>query len=127
MDISAVFNKALTDFVADMSTVYEGAHSLSAALNLAIVVDRHMPMAMFNEHVTKPYAARIETRDEAFLLERDFTSQLKTVAAQPPGLVDIVGQLKTVWRTLSDENKEAIWAHLAKLVAMSKFAQKNQT
>jgi hypothetical protein len=120
MDAFDLFNTALVDFITDMGDVYDGAKNLKNALALSIVLDRKLAFRMFKEHVAEPYGTFIKNKDEVFLMNQEFSETKRITATTSNTLdIDIVGQLKSVWTTLSTDNKDAIWAHLDQLVRMA--------
>ena len=120
MDAIELFNTRLLEFIDDMDSVYDGAKQIRKGISLAILLDRKLPVQTFEAHVVKPYGESIMARNEAFLLEQDYASSLKNVPATPNlSSMDIVSELKGIWKTLTPENKDAIWNHMRVLVVLA--------
>ena len=128
-DIFEVFNTKLLDFVQDMDSVYAKSKNIRKGISLAIVMDRKMPMRTFSEMVVKKYATEIAARDEAFLLDHDYrddySDSMKNLSSDTP--LDIVNELKGIWKSLNDDNKNAIWGHMQVLVALAKRLPKKSS
>ena len=120
-DMIEIFNTRLLDFVDDMDKIYKGARQIRKGLSLAIVIDRKTPLALFRNHVVVPFGDSIKKRDETFLLAHDYAESVKTVSELAPDVssVDIVKELKGIWHTLNQDNKNAIWAHMQLLTTLA--------
>lgn len=117
-DIYDVFNTKLVEFIDDVSHVYKNSKQIKAGINLAIMMDRKFPIKTFHSQVVLKYGEQIKTRDEAFLLEEDYS---KSIENMPPNAasMDIVNDLKTIWKSLDDDSKNAIWAHMQGLCTLA--------
>lgn len=114
MDAIDVFNAKLGEFVDDMRAVYPDAKELKAYLQLSTQLNKRLAHSVFERMVVVPYGASILSRDESFLMSQDFQE-----LSSQGGDLDIVSRLKTVWRSLSDADKDAIWKHMQLLVRLS--------
>lgn len=119
-DIFEIFNAKLLEFIDDISAVYKDSKKIKKGITLAILVDRKMPIRMFKEKVVIKYGDQISTRNEAFLMEEDYTSSIANVVPSEFSSIDIVNELKSIWKSLDDDNKNAIWAHIQGLCALAK-------
>ena len=117
-----MFNGRLLEFFDDMDAVYQGAKQIRKGLTLAILLDRKLPHQTFKKHVAVPYGKQILARDEAFLLQQDYKSELQEAIAANSNAavlgVDIVKELKGIWASLSPDNKDAIFMHMKVLVTL---------
>jgi hypothetical protein len=115
VDMYAVFNAKLLDFVDDMQGILRHVPQykmLVASIKLLSQFQPHQNHTFFRQYVATPYEASIVARDEAFLLNQDYN-----VGGED---VDIVSLVKGVWTSLTPEDKDSIWAHLQVLLAISR-------
>lgn len=118
MDMHALFNQKLLDFADDLQAVKAnlGANvpeidAFRPAVAMASSFDPQKPQQLFNEHVGSKYDKQIAQKDEQFFLTERY---------QDMGEMNLVELLKRLWKTLSPQNKHAIWQHLQVLVVLNK-------
>ena len=62
----------------------------------------------------KPFQTTIRSRDEKFFLDHSFSE-----FAQSDAIQQIIGKLKTMWATLSDNNKKCMWDYITLLMDLA--------
>ncbi len=123
----AVFNKKATEFLADLIQAYpeiEQFKTLKGAFTLLKNVSEDTPLKMFQRNVLSKYSKEIEERDEHFFLQRDdYDSDIIQVTTHVEYWRDFITNLKSLWQSMSPENKEAIWNHLNFLTVIARQIQ----
>jgi hypothetical protein len=117
------FNKKMGEFLAELSTTFpeiQDLRLLKTSFTMMRSISDKTPQKLFDVHVALRFGEQILRRDESFFLAYDYTD----VIANIPGVetkesLDIVGQLKAIWHSLSDSNKEAVWKYLAVLLYLN--------
>jgi hypothetical protein len=81
------------------------------------LVQKTNPTLVVREVVAKmtPFEKAIETKDEKFLLDFQYTS-----IEELQGMDMVINKLKEMWKTISDENKECIWKYLQVILGLAK-------
>lgn len=117
-DCYATFNKAMLDFMRDLSTsfpVVEGFRRVYASTNLMATLRPTMIQAIFAKHVATPFSDKIIARDETFFMAKDYTNDVAVVGES----AEFVSMIKTIWVSLSQDDKDNIWKHMALLVTLN--------
>lgn len=115
IDVIAMFNRKLEDFLDDMSLTHPHVKEfamLQKSTAILINVDVSQPRLLFSRYVDAPYGDAIRQRNETFLLAESFNES--ATHSQ-----DVVSLLKSVWREMDVDNKDAVWRHLQTLVMLS--------
>ena len=108
----AMFNNKLLDFVDDLGGVIGHVPEyklIATSAKFLAKFQEAQNQSVFDRYVAQPYGDFIRSKDEAFFLEEQYTDVSGGV----------VSLLKGVWRSIGDEDKEAIWAHLHILLVLS--------
>ena len=115
--MEGMFNQKLMDFVEDLSGLNQGLRTpvpqidlLKGGVQLMASMDPSGPLRLFRKYVSYPYGPQIEARDDKFFLE---ASQLDQSHADD---MDLIKLLRGVWKTLSTEDRDAIWGHMQLLL-----------
>jgi hypothetical protein len=66
--------------------------------------------------MTTEYEAKIMAKDENFFIHADMTELANTQGFD----IDIISRLKSIWGTLNESDKEAIWKYIQLLVLLNK-------
>ncbi len=116
------FNNKLNEFFDDLVQTFPEVgefKTMKLGLGMARNVNVTLPQSMFTDHVLKKYEAQIRNRDEEFFMKHDYNDVMSNIQMFNTGFsMDIVGQLKEIWKDLSKENKETIWKYLNVLVVL---------
>jgi hypothetical protein len=115
VDYKEMFHTRLIAFIDDLQLVCPNMSELPLLKN---VLRMEMPFSkkdihkIFRESVVIPFQDKIENKDEAFFLQdADYSSITKEF--------DLINKIKSIWSTLSPENKEAVWKHLILLIKLN--------
>ena len=124
---NTLFNKKVTEFMADLILAYpeiEQFKALKGAFTLLKNVSEDTPVKMFKTNVLSKYKKQIDERDEQFFLAReDYDEDISQVTSHVEYWKDFIQFLKKLWLTMNDENKEAIWNHLKVLTLIASQIQ----
>jgi hypothetical protein len=119
MDYLEKFNDTIEEFLADIIRVFPEDDDMQLyqfglkGLRLA------SPTTVCHEYyqaVTIPYYDKINTRDEEFFMEHDFTEVKNDV----PDGIRILSKTLNYWKSLNDDDKETVWKYLKVLCVLSK-------
>lgn len=112
MDIIQVFNSKLMEFVNDLSLVCPRVADFKPLLTLALNVDKTAGITIFDKYANK-YEPYIMEKNEHFFLNENYITSSSTKH-------DLIMEIKSVWTTLSEENKETVWKYLHVLLLLYK-------
>ena len=119
------FNTKLEEFIGDLSATFPELNdikSIKTSFVFAKSMNPRMPQQLFKSYVADKFGEKIMARDEGFFLEHDYKDVLDDsgmISGFDKSSVDIIGQLKTMWKDMSTVNKDAVWKYLAVLVYLS--------
>lgn len=119
MDPYVLFNLKFDEFLADLVATYPEETDIQAMRNMLEWTIKFMgpkiPQEMFNNCVVIPYGDKIMAKNESFFLE-----EYQHDNRQQYVDINIVNKLKTNWRKLTVENKDAVWKYLHVLMLINK-------
>ena len=120
--MQSIFNQKLLAFARDLQNLNASLTNpihqiglLENGIQLTAALDSSAPVRLFREHVSVPYGAHILNKDEKFFLEE--TSDL---SAHHQSSMNLIDMLRSVWKTLSKEDREAIFEHMILLIKIEK-------
>lgn len=108
-----LFNKATSEFLADLAGAYPGVgvfRLLSDLHDVAAEADPEKPLARFEKHVLVPYGEHLRREDFSFFENHPFE--------QAPLKDGVLDNIKALWKHTSENNRECIKAHLRVLMRM---------
>lgn len=113
MSIYSNFNKCLVEFANDLILICPEMNDLKifrTAINAAITITPDMPEKIFYQTVVVPFETAIFQKNEDFLLSSNYDNQD----------LNVVDKVKSMWKTLDDENKECVWNYFKVLIIHSR-------
>jgi hypothetical protein len=108
----AMFNNKLLDFVDDLRGIIGHVPEyklIATSVKFLAQFQETQNQAVFDRYVAEPYSSFIRGRDEAFFLDEQY--------ADVSG--GVVALLKSVWTSIGDDDKDAVWAHLHVLLVLN--------
>lgn len=117
-DYLEIFNSKLIELFEELKKSFPDISEIGLYLTFmktTLIVSKGAAQTIFDKSVAKPYKTYIQNEDESFLLEKDYTSELKDSSVNL-GLIDT---LKNVWKNLSKDNKRVLWQYFKVLVALN--------
>jgi hypothetical protein len=119
MDYLDKFNDTIEEFLADLIKVYPNDEDMKLyelGLKAVRFVSPKKVCEEFYQAVTVPYASYIQVKDERYFMEHDFNE----VKDEVPDGIRILNKTLGYWKSLSDDDKEAVWKYLRVLCVLSK-------
>lgn len=113
MNPYAMFNNKLGDFLDDLRSVIGHLPEytvLTSSVQFLSKFQEEQNCVLFDRYVVAPYGDQIRNRDEAFLLGEQYSANANS---------GIVYMLKSVWRSLPDQDKSSVWDHMHVLLLLS--------
>lgn len=122
------FNNKLDEFLKDLTNTFPDLKDIKLlrnGVNIAKVADIKLPQQVFDQTVALKYEKQILEKDENFFMNEDYTEVLSTHGVD----FNLVPQLKEVWTSLDESNKDAVWKYMQVLVLLNKkcITAKRQT
>jgi hypothetical protein len=104
------------EFLDQLALLFPGDSDVAAYKTMLTLLQKTNPRLVPREvvnHMT-PFEEVIRKRDEKFFLEYQFTEY-------QDGTIDkVIGKVKTLWETLTDANRTAIWDYIILLLDLAK-------
>jgi hypothetical protein len=122
------FNNKLQEFLVDLSETFpelKDIRMLKSSFVMVKNINPRLPQKVFNEHIAREFDQKIRNRDENFFLEYNYedivenVSKIGGVQGNAVQALDFVGQLKRVWRDLTEENKDVVWKYMTVLLVLN--------
>jgi hypothetical protein len=118
----------LDEFLKDLTNTFPDLKDIKLlrnGVNIAKVADMKLPQQVFDQTVALKYEKQILEKDENFFMNEDYTEVLSTHGVD----FNLVPQLKEVWTSLDESNKDAVWKYMQVLVLLNKkcITAKRQT
>ena len=112
----SMFNNKLVDFVEDLKEVLGHLNEyelIKTSAKFMAKVDPEKNQDIFDKHIAVPYHGHILKKDSTFFLNHEDYSVNEDTDNQ------LVSLLKSIWNTLSDNDKESIWTHFHVLLVLN--------
>lgn len=119
MDYLEKFNDTIEEFLADLIKVFpedDDMRLYQLGLKGLRFASPNMVCQEFHQAVTVPYYEKINARDEQFFMEHDFTEVKEDVQDG----IRILTKTLNYWKSMNDNDKEAVWKYLKVLCVLSK-------
>lgn len=115
-----LFNTKADEFCRDLVATFPEVNEfkqLKSGLLLLKNVDEKKPREVFHTFVASNYRQKILEKDESFFLnEMQHQAQGGMDASQ---WESVIALLRSLWATLSEENKDSIWKYFQVLIALN--------
>ena len=123
IDYYDLFNRKIHEFMDDLISIcppeMERQFTIfKDVLRWAIALHKTYPCEIFESTVIKPFEDHIRNRNEEFFLTESYTTYNEYYKNYYNDL-NIVEQLKTVWKTLNPHNKNIVWQYFDVLVVLA--------
>lgn len=119
MDHLELFNDTIEEFLHDLIKVFPDDHDMKLyelGLKGVRLLSPRKVCEEFYQAVTVPYGDRIKAKDETYFMEHDFDEVKQDV----PDGIRILNKTLNYWKSLSPDDKEAVWKYLRVLCTLSK-------
>ena len=118
-DFHNLFNEKLLEFSKDLCNVFPSVGEFKKFRSGVLMLQNIDPKTlenMFNMYVVSKYRGQLLKKDESFFLDHtDFSVEPQ----RTDHWLALVDQLKHMWKTLDDDNKEIIWKYFHVLIVLS--------
>lgn len=118
-----LFNEKLSEFFKDIIILFPNISEFGifkSGLYFYIIADpsSKKPQDFFNNHISsKPkYREAIKTKDESFFLNDE---RIEINSLRIDYWIKFINQIKKLWSTIDEDNKEIIWKYFYVLMILS--------
>lgn len=114
-----LFNEKLSEFFKDIIESFPEIiefKRFKSGLTLLRNVDPKSPQNIFNNYVVTKFNEAIIKKDDSFFLENN---DFGIVSTRKDYWIDFINQLKSIWKTIDQENKDVIWKYFQVLLILS--------
>jgi hypothetical protein len=103
------------EFLDQMTRLFRDDSDIPTYKTALTLLQKSNPMLVPKEVVNhvSPFEASVRARDEKFFLEYSFSEY------QDGAIDKVIAKLKSLWTTLSDSNKKAIWDYITILLDLA--------
>ena len=122
MSYLSAFTNQMDAFASELSSMFPEDVDLKTALNMIRMIKKVNPRKLLNifEKFACGYKDQIMAKDERFLIDHDF-KDLASKTGQSDYTYSLVIQIKSHWKDMSNESKEASWQYF---IVLFKLAEK---
>lgn len=114
-----LFNEKLDEFFKDIIIAFPKINEFNkfkVGLTMLKNINPKSPQNIFNNYIIQKYRNAILIRDERFFLDiTDFDINSK----RRDYWIDFINQLKLIWQTIDDNNKDIIWKYFNILLILN--------
>ena len=118
---AAIFNDKVSEFLKELQNAYpeiDQFKRLKAAFNLLSSVQEDAPVKIFKRVVLDRFKDKILSSNEDFFLDYADYDGIENYSKRPEYWADFFEQLKSLWKDMSQDNKDAIWKYMKLLVLL---------
>ena len=129
MSYLSAFTNQMEAFASELSSMFPEDVDLKTALNMIKMIKKVNPRKLLSvfEKFTSGYKDQIMSKDERFFIDHDF-NDLASKTGQSDYTYALVTQIKSHWKDMSNESKEASWQYFIVLFKLAdKLAQPTQS
>jgi hypothetical protein len=114
-----LFNEKLDEFFKDLIVSFPDITEFKrfkSGLNLLRNVDPKSAQTIFNNYVITKFKDAILSKDDSFFLDNN---DFGIVSTRKDYWIEFIEQLKLLWKTIDNDNKDIIWKYLHVLYVLS--------
>lgn len=109
-ELTDVFKNKMLDFMDDLYGVL-GHRIEYSVFNALLKCTPSEPVRYnFDKYVARPYGQSILACDEEFMLNESYDVVTD---------MNIIAMVKSAWRTMSEQDKQSVWAHMRVLLTLN--------
>jgi hypothetical protein len=116
MDFHNVFNQKLLEFSRDLCDVFPSNSEFQKLQAGVVFLQNLEPKTLekyFYKYFSSKFREQLLNKDERFFIEQD------NYVTGEDYWKNLVNQLKEIWKSLSQENKDIIWKYFRILIVLS--------
>jgi len=113
-----IFNEKLAEFFKDLSDSFpnvEEFRKLKTASTMLMNIEPKKPRNLFNTYVVSRYKDSLLKKDESFFLTHNYEVHSDDHEHWDKFILEV----KKLWKSLDNENKEIIWTYFKVLIILS--------
>jgi hypothetical protein len=110
------FNEQAYTFMKELAETFPQINEFNrfkSALNVLRNVNIKTPQSFFNTYILSTYRDMLLKKDETFFLQEE------KFGIRDEYWFDFINQLKYMWKTLEQDNKDVIWKYFHVLILLS--------
>lgn len=118
-DFYNLFNEKMLEFAKDLCTVFPDIAEFKRFRSGVLMLKNVEPKTLeniFRTYVLTKYKNQLLTKDESFFLQH---TEFDIYSQRTDYWLELITQLKTMWVTLNDENRETIWKYFHIMIVLS--------
>ena len=113
-----IFNEKLAEFFKDLTDSFPNVDEfkrLKSGSNMLMNIDPKKPRNLFNTYVVSRYKDSLLKKDETFFLTHNYEVHSDNHEHWDSFIIEV----KKIWKSLNNENKEIIWTYFKVLILLS--------
>lgn len=119
LDFYDLFNQKLLEFAKELCEVFPDVGDFKKFRSGVLMLQNLEPKTLeniFNTYVKSRYKDKIMAKDQSFFLEH---TEFEIHSQRTDYWLGFIDQLKELWKSLSDENRDVIWKYFHVLIVLS--------
>ena len=119
IDFFNLFNEKMLEFARDLCNVFPNVGEFTRFRSGVLMLQNLEPKTLeniFRTYVLSKYKDQILEKDESFFLEH---TEFDIYSQRSDYWLSLIDQIKEMWKTLNDDNKEIIWKYFHVLIVIS--------
>ena len=112
--------KNLNNDLINLYPEYEHLEDFQTKFDLLIKCNPRLSHKYFVETVY-PYKDKILSKDADFFIKKDYEDDVSKIDMNNSWTLDRVLDMKKIWTTLSDDNKDIVWMYFKVLIKLSEL------
>lgn len=119
LDFYALFNEKLLEFAKELCEVFPDVGEFKRFRSGILMLQNLEPKTLeniFNTYVKSRYKEKIMVKDESFFLGH---TEFEISSQRSDYWLSFIDQLKNLWQTLENDNKDVIWKYFHVLIVLS--------
>lgn len=113
-----LFNSKAEEFIKELTASFPDIkqfQTFRSGFNLLKNLDSKKPQGIFNTYVYTEYKDYILQRNEDFFLH----NEVEITSTRKDQWLEFIANIRTIWRTLDEDNKDVIWKYFQVLVTLN--------
>ncbi len=119
IDFFNLFNEKMLEFARDLCNVFPNVAEFTRFRSGVLMLQNLEPKTLeniFRTYVLSKYKDQILEKDESFFLEH---TEFDIYSQRSDYWLSLIDQIKEMWKTLDQDNKEIIWKYFHVLIVIS--------
>jgi hypothetical protein len=119
LDFYNLFNEKMLEFAKDLCDVFPNVAEFKRFRSGVLMLQNLEPKTLeniFRTYVVEKYKDQLLMKDESFFLEH---TDFEIYSQRTDYWLSLIDQLKEMWKTLDQDNKEIVWKYFHVLIVIS--------